>query len=146
MSSQSSDGSGTLSTSNEVHLNLSIDQISSPDTLQKLLNHVSFALFVKEKNIETVCALSESGMAYLIAIAKAMRTSPVFDGMTATLARKIIYATMIGWVTFLISKEIHPNQILDRISSPGCITNLYINATAESKHLQLTYECHGEKS
>lgn len=115
--------------------------------LQELLDRISFAPFVAEKDINVVCALSGSGIAYvsllfitvvsmlklieinakffpqLIAIAEAMKTSAVFNGMNVNLAREIIQATMIGCGTLLKSGEVdHPSQLIDQISSPGGTT------------------------
>ncbi|XP_074599628.1 uncharacterized protein LOC141853989 [Brevipalpus obovatus] len=95
---------------------------SDGDDIIDILGLVSFAPFVEEKDIDTVCALSGSGIAYLIAIVEAMKNAAVFNGMNANLARKITRETMIGCGTLLKFSEAHPNQIIDDISSPGGTT------------------------
>ncbi|XP_074601715.1 pyrroline-5-carboxylate reductase 3-like [Brevipalpus obovatus] len=95
---------------------------SDCSAFQKLIERISFAPYVEERDLDTVGALSGSGIALVISFMEAMRSSAVFNGMNANLARRIISKTLIGGATLVESNKVHPNQIIDELSTPGGAT------------------------
>ena len=88
----------------------------------ELFDCLGKAVVVDESQMDTVCALSGSGPAYVAAMIEAMRDAAVSNGLDAELAEALALQTVLGTAQLISSTNASVAQTRESICSPGGTT------------------------
>lgn len=101
-------------------------------TLDSLFEKVGLTLWLNEKKIEALTALSGSGIGFMLVIIEAMVDGGVHLGFSSTEATEIVLKTMEGAVELVRQTGKHPAELKLQISSPGGTTIAGLKAMEEA--------------
>ena len=108
------------------------DKAESLALVQKLFSKVGFAKQIEEKQIEAGTALASCGLAYAFRYIRASMEGGVEMGIYPKDAQEIVLATIKGAVELLQAHGTHPEQEIDKVTTPGGITIKGLNTMEES--------------
>jgi pyrroline-5-carboxylate reductase len=97
----------------------------SPEQLkltQELFASVGATVVVPEKHVDTVTAVSASGIAYVFLIMEAMIDGAVQQGMDRNTAGIMVANTMLGASHLMLERDEHPAALKSMVTSPGGTT------------------------
>ncbi|MBR6371397.1 MAG: pyrroline-5-carboxylate reductase [Bacteroidaceae bacterium] len=104
----------------------------SQDLVQKLFSQVGFAKQVEEKQMSAGTALASCGIAYVFRYIRANVEGGVEMGFYPKDAQEIVLGTIKGAVELLQAHGTHPEQEVDKVTTPGGITIKGLNAMEEA--------------
>lgn len=90
------------------------------------------AMLVEERLMTPGMALASCGIAYVMRYIRAATEGGVELGFYARDAQRIVMQTMLGAVKLLEANGSHPEQEIDRVTTPGGITIKGLNAMEEA--------------
>ena len=102
------------------------------DLIQKLFGQVGFAKQVEEKQMTAGTALASCGIAYVFRYIRANVEGGVEMGFYPKDAQEIVLGTIKGAVELLLAHGSHPEQEVDKVTTPGGITIKGLNAMEEA--------------
>lgn len=100
--------------------------------VQKLFAKVGFAKQVEEKQMSAGTALASCGIAYVFRYIRANVEGGVEMGFYPNDAQEIVLGTIKGAVELLLAHGSHPEQEVDKVTTPGGITIKGLNAMEEA--------------
>lgn len=101
-------------------------------TVQELFGKIGFAKHIEERQMTAGTALASCGIAYVFRYIRANMEGGVEMGFYPKDALEIILGTMKGAVELLKSHGTHPEQEIDKVTTPGGITIKGLNAMEEA--------------
>ncbi len=100
--------------------------------IQELFGKVGFAKQVEEKQMSAGTALASCGIAYVFRYIRANVEGGVEMGFYPKDAQEIVLGTIKGAVELLQAHGTHPEQEVDKVTTPGGITIKGLNAMEEA--------------
>lgn len=100
--------------------------------IQNLFGQVGFAKQVEEKQMAAGTALASCGIAYVFRYIRANVEGGVEMGFYPKDAQEIVLGTIKGAVELLLDHGTHPEQEVDKVTTPGGITIKGLNAMEEA--------------
>lgn len=97
-----------------------------------IFRNLGEAMMVEERLIGAGMALASCGIAYAMRYVRAATEGGVELGMYARDAQHIVEQTLKGAVALLQANSSHPEQEIDRVTTPGGITIRGLNAMEEN--------------
>lgn len=108
---------------------------ASVELQQQVLNifkELGDAMLVEERQMGAGMALASCGIAYAMRYVRAATEGGVELGMYAHDAQRIVQQTLAGAVALLEQNGSHPEQEIDRVTTPGGFTIRGLNAMEEA--------------
>jgi pyrroline-5-carboxylate reductase len=105
------------------------------DTVLSIFNELGAALLVEERLMAAGTALASCGIAYAFRYIRAAMEGGVELGFYPNQARDIVLQTLKGAVALLEANNTHPEEEIDKVSTPGGIT---IKGLNEMEHAGFT--------
>ena len=90
------------------------------------------AMWVEERLMGAGMALASCGIAYAMRYVRAATEGGVELGMYARDAQRIVAQTLKGAVALLQANQSHPEQEIDKVTTPGGITIRGLNAMEQA--------------
>jgi len=100
-------------------------------TAETILKAVGIVVRVEEKDLDAVTALSGSGPAYIFYMAEAMIAAGVEAGLPADVAKRLAVQTVFGAGALLAASGESPEQLRNRVTSPGGTTQAALKVMTE---------------
>jgi pyrroline-5-carboxylate reductase len=91
-------------------------------TAEELFEGLGISLWVPEKNVDAITALSGSGPAYVFVLIEAMVDAGINMGLTPTVSKDLVLQTIQGAVTMTLETGKHPGELKWQVSSPSGTT------------------------
>ena len=89
--------------------------------VKDLFNSVGFSITIDETLMEAATVLGACGIAYVLRFMRAMIQGGIQIGFDAKTASKIVNQTVKGAAELMIQKNIHPEEAIDKVTTPkGC--------------------------
>ncbi|MBK5210733.1 MAG: pyrroline-5-carboxylate reductase [Coriobacteriia bacterium] len=85
------------------------------------------AVIIKENLQDAGAALSGSGPAYFALVIDALTRAGITQGLTRDLAQELSVQTMAGTAAMIEQNDIHPEVLIDMVTSPGGTTIQALN-------------------
>ena len=105
---------------------------------ESILRSVGLSLWVThEKELDAVTAISGSGPAYFFLLMEAMENTAVELGLSAETARLLIQQTALGAAKIALEASESPEQLRNRVTSPGGTTEQAIKTFEQGNFGQL---------
>ena len=98
------------------------------DFVSRMFGCLGRAVIVDEADMDTVCALSGSGPAYVAALIEAMRDAAAEQGLDAALAETLALQTVLGTARLIDETGMTPGETREAICSPGGTTLAALDA------------------
>lgn len=95
---------------------------------QALLGAVGPVVTVKEEDMDAVTAVSGSGPAYVFFVMEAMLAAAERLGLSADIARQLVYATVGGAARMVTETGLPPADLRERVTSKGGTTAAALEA------------------
>ena len=98
---------------------------ATPDDLrvaEAMMSAVGLAVRVDEKDMDAVTALSGSGPAYVFYLVEAMLAAAATLGLEESMAKDLVYKTVMGAAELLIESDDGPAVLRQRVTSKGGTT------------------------
>jgi pyrroline-5-carboxylate reductase len=96
--------------------------------VRELFGLLGESLVLDEKYQDAATAISGSGPAYFALVVDALSRAGVRQGLARDIAQKLAIQTMLGTATMLAETGMHPEALVDGVSSPGGTTIAAIEA------------------
>lgn len=109
--------------------NATLSQIA---TIQQIFSEIGYAKQLEEKLMTAGTALSSCGLAYVFRYIRANIEGGVEMGFYPKDAQEIVLNTMKGAVELLLAHGSHPEEEIDKVTTPGGITIKGLNAMEEA--------------
>lgn len=94
---------------------------SSEEKVKQLFNSIGFSITIDEGLMEAATILGACGIAYVLRFMRAMIQGGIQIGFDAKTASKIVNQTVKGAAELMIQKQIHPEEAIDKVTTPkGC--------------------------
>jgi pyrroline-5-carboxylate reductase len=100
--------------------------------VESVLDGMGLTLWLAESRIDALIALSGSGIAFVLVMIESMIDGGIFLGFSSKEAREIVLETMRGAIALLEQSGAHPDELKQRISSPGGTTVAGLKAMEEA--------------
>jgi len=113
----------TASSVNESITAISIkqDHLGRKDQIDEIFRSVGETIFIDENLMESATILGACGIAYVLRFMRAMIQGGIEVGFDATTATKIVSQTVKGAAELIIQNGTHPEQEIDKVTTPkGC--------------------------
>ncbi len=94
----------------------------------ELFESVGLVKVVSAKQMTAGLMMSGCGIAYVMRYLRALTEGGVELGLSAKDAQEVAMQTMLGAVTLLQETGLHPEQAIDRVTTPGGVTIKGLNA------------------
>jgi pyrroline-5-carboxylate reductase len=92
------------------------------ETVRSLFSAIGEALVVEERYQNAASAISGSGPAYFALVVDALARAGVAAGLTRAVAQALAIQTMLGTAKMLGETGLHPEALIDGVTSPGGTT------------------------
>ncbi len=120
-----------------LHANANVDD-EQRDLAENILRAVGISLWVdKEAELDAVTAVSGSGPAYYFLLMEAMEQAAIEMGLSQTAARLLIQQTALGAAKIALESSESPEQLRQRVTSPGGTTQRAIETFQQGAFNQL---------
>jgi len=91
------------------------------EKVQSLFDELGATVEIKEELMEAATVLGACGIAYVLRFIRAMVQGGIQIGFDAKTASKIVNQTVRGAADLLISGNEHPEELIDKVTTPkGC--------------------------
>lgn len=91
------------------------------DEVQKIFNAIGDTIFIEEELMNAATVIGACGIAYVLRFIRAMIQGGIEIGFDAQTATRIVNYTVKGAAEILIQNKQHPEQEIDRVTTPqGC--------------------------
>lgn len=100
--------------------------------IEKLFGLMGRVEVIEEKLMSAATALSSCGLAYALRYIRAASQAGVEVGFSADKSKEFILQTLKGAIALLENNHSHPEQEIDKITTPGGITIKGLNAMEEA--------------
>lgn len=100
---------------------------SELEATRRLFASFGKAFIIKEHLHNAASALSGAGPAYFALIINALTRAGITQGLKRDVAQELSVATMAGTAEMLEKLDIHPEQLIDMVTSPGGTTIAALN-------------------
>ncbi len=90
--------------------------------VEKIMESIGEYVWVDEKQMSAITALSGSGPAYVYRFIDALIDSGVLVGLSRELARKLVVETVLGSTMLLKETDKSPKELENQVTSPGGTT------------------------
>lgn len=98
------------------------------ERVRRLFEAVGEAIVVDERAQDAATAISGSGPAYFALVIDALARGGVAQGLTREIAQRLAIQTMRGTAELLSTTGMHPQELIDGVSSPGGTTVAALDA------------------
>lgn len=98
------------------------------ERVRRLFEAVGEAIVVDERAQDAATAISGSGPAYFALVIDALARGGVAHGLTREVAQHLAIQTMRGTAELLSVTGVHPQELIDGVSSPGGTTVAAVDA------------------
>ena len=89
--------------------------------VEELFNHLGQSIFISEDLMDAATVLGACGIAYVLRFIRAMIQGGIEIGFDAQTATNICEQTVRGAASLLIQNGLHPEQEIDKVTTPkGC--------------------------
>lgn len=85
------------------------------------------AVQVDENLLDATMAITSCGIAYALRYIRAVMEASIELGLTAPLSRLIVSQTVKGAAELLLNSEMHPEEAIDKVTTPGGTTIAGLN-------------------
>lgn len=92
------------------------------ERVRQLFEAVGEAMVVEERSQDAATAISGSGPAYMATVIDALARAGVAQGLSRDVAQRLAIQTMKGTAELLAVSGMHPQELVDGVSSPGGTT------------------------
>ncbi len=92
------------------------------EIVRQLFGLVGRAVIIDESHQDAATAISGSGPAYMALYIDALARAGVRNGLSRDVAQTLAVQTMLGTAVMLRDTDMHPEQLVDAVSSPGGTT------------------------
>lgn len=94
---------------------------SDVDTVKNLFENIGTTMIIEEELMESATILGSCGVAYVLRFIRAMIQGGIQIGFDAATASAIVNQTVKGAADLLIERHEHPEQEIDKVTTPkGC--------------------------
>lgn len=114
------------------HENASEEQIN---TVVELFNQMGATSVINENLMNAATSLTSCGIAYAFRYIRASMEGGVEMGISPAVAKKMVLQTLKGAVALLETNDSHPEEEIDKVTTPGGIT---IKGLNEMEHAGFT--------
>jgi len=91
------------------------------EVVQNLFDKVGTSLFINEELMESGTIIGACGIAFVLRYIRAMIQGGIQIGFDADIAKAIVTQTVKGAAELLLKKGVHPEQEIDKVTTPkGC--------------------------
>lgn len=90
--------------------------------IENIFNELGQAMFIEEKQIPAVTSLSSCGIAFVFRYIRASMEGGVEMGIYPNQGKEILLQTLRGAVELLETNKSHPEEEIDKVTTPGGIT------------------------
>ncbi len=97
------------------------------ETVRQLFAAIGDAVVVEERHQNAGTAISGSGPAYFALVVDALARAGVAQGLPRAVAQRLAVQTMRGTAELLEQTAMHPEMLIDGVSSPGGTTIAAVN-------------------
>jgi pyrroline-5-carboxylate reductase len=102
-------------------ISASNDALSRKQEVESVFRNLGEVLFIDEQLMDAATILGACGIAYVLRFMRAMIQGGIEVGFDANTATKIVSQTMKGASELIIQNETHPEQEIDKVTTPkGC--------------------------
>ena len=109
---------------------------------KNLADTVGISLSInREKDFDTVTALSGSGPGFLGEYIAAQLDYAKSSGLNTIIGKKLIFETIVGTVEYLSTTNTSPKKFVDLVSSPGGTTEAGVDFLNNKKFSKIIYKC-----
>lgn len=102
------------------------------DIVRALFESIGKAVVIDERYQNAATAISGSGPAYFALVVDALARAGVAAGLPRDVAQLLAVQTMRGTAALLEQSEMHPEELVDGVASPGGTTIAAVNALEAS--------------
>lgn len=97
------------------------DILNRREEVEEIFNAIGEIVFIEENLMESATILGACGVAYVLRFMRAMIQGGIEVGFDAATATKIVSQTMKGASELIIQNGTHPEQEIDKVTTPkGC--------------------------
>jgi pyrroline-5-carboxylate reductase len=107
-----------------------------------LFRTVGEAALIPEKSIDAAMVGGSCGTAYALRFLRASMEAGIQMGIDAGLSRIVAAQTMKGAAELLLRSELHPEAAIDRVTTPGGVTIVGLNAMEHKGFTSAVIEGH----
>ncbi|MCH7408659.1 pyrroline-5-carboxylate reductase [Belliella sp. DSM 111904] len=95
--------------------------LDADEQVKNLFNSIGFSITIDEALMEAATVLGACGIAYVLRFMRAMIQGGIQIGFDAKTASQIVNQTVKGAAELMIQKDMHPEQAIDKVTTPkGC--------------------------
>jgi pyrroline-5-carboxylate reductase len=97
------------------------DPLNRKENVEELFNAIGETVWIDEQLMESATILGACGIAYALRFIRAMIQGGIEVGFDAKTANKIVNQTVKGAAQLLIQNGLHPEEEIDKVTTPkGC--------------------------
>jgi pyrroline-5-carboxylate reductase len=111
---------------------MSSDPLKSKTKVNQLLESIGKVCWIEEQLMESATILGACGIAYVLRFMRAMTQGGIEVGFDAETANLIVSQTVKGAAQLLIQNESHPEQEIDKVTTPKGCTIVGLNTMEHS--------------
>jgi len=115
--------------------------IYAPVVLE-LFNLVGEAALIQEKMMDAGMISGSCGTAYALRYIRAAMEASIQMGLKAGLSRTVVAQTLKGAAELMLNGDLHPEQAIDQVTTPGGITIVGLNAMEHKGFTSAVIEGH----
>lgn len=107
-----------------------------------LFNLLGEAALIPEKLMDAAMVSGSCGTAYALRFLRAAMEASIQMGISAGLSRTVVAQTMKGAAELLLNGDLHPEQAIDQVTTPGGTTIVGLNAMEHKGFTSAVIEGH----
>lgn len=97
------------------------------DAAKEIFNSLGSTMYIEDKLMQAATVICASGIAFWLRLIRASTQGAVQLGFEADVAQELSMQTALGAATLLIKSEGHPEQEIDKVTTPGGCTIAGLN-------------------
>ncbi|KJR40441.1 pyrroline-5-carboxylate reductase [Candidatus Magnetoovum chiemensis] len=109
-------------------------------TIEQIFSSIGKFIYLSEKYMDTVTAVSGSGPAFVALFIAAMIKSAEKLGLSNSIAKTLVYQTLSGTVKLIANTNIEPQELVKKVASPGGTTEAGIKVLNDNSFDSIIYE------